>query len=107
MPAIIKPVKIYDQTTVICELSDVPSYYAVFTKDISGFTDHVEDIFPETMCGYLEYLDALRESGETNMYLAAPYLVRQFPEIHEPTSHAVLIYWMQTFSNRHPKNLPR
>lgn len=94
MPAIIKPVKIYDQTTVICELSDVPSYY-------------VEDIFPETMCGYLEYLDAMRESGETNMYLAAPYLVRQFPEIHEPTSHAVLIYWMQTFSNRHPKNLPR
>lgn len=57
----------------------------------------------------LEYLDELRESGETNMYGAGRYLEAEFPdELLEGRSfhsskkaHAVLAYWMETFSERH------
>ena len=30
---------------------------------------------------HLEYLDHLRESGETNMFGAGPYLQRDFPKL--------------------------
>jgi len=51
---------------------------------------------------YLQYLDALRESGDTNMFGAAPYLVREFGmEIGQ--ARAVLRTWMETFSERHAK----
>lgn len=53
----------------------------------------------------LDYLDELRESGETNMFGAGPYLDAQFPELwmggDPPRSYrssinakAVLAYWM-------------
>lgn len=49
----------------------------------------------------LVYLDELRESGETNMYGARPYVAREF---NLPLNEAgkVLTYWMKTFSERHP-----
>lgn len=49
---------------------------------------------------HLEYLDFLRETGVTNMYGAAPYLVQEF-EIDQTTARAYLSYWMRTFSERH------
>jgi len=48
----------------------------------------------------LVYLDALRESGETNMYGAGPYLVAGFG-LTRAESHRVLAYWMKTFRERH------
>lgn len=48
---------------------------------------------------YLEYLDGLRESGITNMYGATPYLMEEF-ELDRREAGAVLVEWMQTFSER-------
>ena len=49
-----------------------------------------------------EYLDALRESGITNMFGAAPYIQEEFG-LDEKEAKALLAEWMQTFSQRHPK----
>jgi len=46
---------------------------------------------------HLEYLDELRESGETNMYGARVYLLREFPVLNKQDAGDILIYWMQTF----------
>ena len=51
---------------------------------------------------HLEYLDALRESGQVNMFGARPYLWREFPDLLESEARRILLYWMQTFSERHP-----
>jgi hypothetical protein len=48
----------------------------------------------------LDYLDELRESGETNMFGAAPYVHEVFG-CGKRTARAVLSYWMATFSERH------
>lgn len=50
----------------------------------------------------LEYLDALRESGVTNMFGAAPYLKKKFPELTEAEARSILVRWMETFTERHP-----
>jgi hypothetical protein len=49
---------------------------------------------------HLTYLDALRESGVTNMYGAGPYLVKEFG-VNKTESRAILGYWMRTFGERH------
>lgn len=51
----------------------------------------------------LEYLDTLRESGETNMFGAGPYLMDEFPELSKRDARDVLMYWMRTFEERHSK----
>ena len=38
---------------------------------------------------HLEYLDALRESGETNMFGARPYQMREFPNSSKDEALAV------------------
>jgi hypothetical protein len=48
---------------------------------------------------YLKYLDAVRLSGLTNMFGAAPYLVCEFPELNKRQARAVLSYWMRTFTS--------
>jgi hypothetical protein len=51
---------------------------------------------------YFIYLDALRESGETNMFAAVPYLKKEFAELKTDKQAAkVLAEWMNTFSERH------
>lgn len=52
---------------------------------------------------YLEYLDDLRDSGVTNMYGAAAYLAEDCPELSIEQSKELLLYWMRTFGERHPK----
>lgn len=52
---------------------------------------------------HLEYLDDLRESGDTNMFAARPYVEREFPELSEDEASKVLLYWMSSFGERHPK----
>ena len=45
---------------------------------------------------HLEYLDGLRESGITNMYGGAAYLVDDF-DLSKKEARGVLFYWMGTF----------
>jgi len=47
------------------------------------------------------FLDELRESGETNMFGAAAYLVAEFGVSREEAKF-LLLNWMQTFEERHP-----
>ena len=49
---------------------------------------------------HLVYLDKLRESGKTNMFGAAPYLIR--PGIGRKEASVILAYWMKSFEERHP-----
>ena len=48
-----------------------------------------------------DYLDALRESGVTNMFGAAPYIVEEFG-VSRTEAKQFLLNWMQTFEERHP-----
>jgi uncharacterized protein YciI len=47
---------------------------------------------------HLSYLDELRESGETNMYGAGPYLMSEFG-VDRERSHEILDYWMKSFGD--------
>lgn len=44
----------------------------------------------------LDYLDDLRESGDTNMFGAAPYVQSQFG-LSKSEAREVVLYWMKTF----------
>ena len=48
---------------------------------------------------YFDYLEQLRQSGETNMYGAAPYLQEEFPELRYAPERAreILLAWFSTF----------
>ena len=48
---------------------------------------------------HLKYLDNLRESGQTNMFGAGSYLEKKFKM---DKARKVLVYWMETFGERHP-----
>ena len=49
-----------------------------------------------------DYLDALRDSGATNMFGAAPYLVEEFG-VNRHEAKNLLFTWMKTFEERHPQ----
>jgi len=42
------------------------------------------------------FLDALRESGETNMFFATPYLMNEFG-IEKNEARKILVEWMESF----------
>lgn len=44
-----------------------------------------------------EFLDELRESGVTNMFGAAPYLIEEFPELTKVEARTIVSEWMRTF----------
>ena len=44
------------------------------------------------------YLNDLRSSGETNMFGAAPYVHREFPELSKAESRKLTALWMKNFS---------
>ena len=48
----------------------------------------------------LEFLDELRESGVTNMWGATPYIQDEF-NLDKGNASLVLLYWMDTFAERH------
>ena len=52
---------------------------------------------------HLRYLDQLRESGVTNMFGAVPFILLEFPDLSEQEAKQVLLYWMKTFGDRHPR----
>lgn len=47
---------------------------------------------------HLEYLDELRESGETNMWGAGVYLENEF-RLNSKDAKEILFYWMKSFGN--------
>ena len=49
---------------------------------------------------FFEFLDELRESGVTNMYGAAPYLVKEFG-MPKMEAYRILEAWMDSFAERH------
>ena len=49
---------------------------------------------------HLVFLDGLRESGDTNMYGARPYLQDEYPELSPREAGKVVSYWMETFGNK-------
>lgn len=51
---------------------------------------------------YFVYLERLRQSGETNMYGAAPYLQAEFPELRYDRNKAgdILLAWIRTFNEK-------
>ena len=50
----------------------------------------------DAMKTYFDYLVELRDSGETNMWGAAPYLQRRFGLSYEQ-SKQVLLAWIRSF----------
>lgn len=44
-----------------------------------------------------EYLNELREEGETNMYGARPYLMDNFIGLTKDEASDILKYWMESF----------
>jgi hypothetical protein len=46
---------------------------------------------------HLIFLDELRESGETNMFGARPYVMEEFEDLTEEQASAIVLYWMKTF----------
>jgi hypothetical protein len=61
-----------------------------------------DNFTPTATTEHLEYLDALRDSGATNMFGAAPYLQEEFA-LSKAEARSILGEWMRTFSERHPK----
>lgn len=51
------------------------------------------------MESYFKYLDDLRESGTTNMFGAAPYLMRRFG-LGKSEARTVLMQWMSSYEER-------
>ena len=49
---------------------------------------------------HLEYLDDLRESGETNMFGARPYLIEEYSDLTKQEARTILTYWMKTFGQK-------
>lgn len=49
---------------------------------------------------HLEFLDALRESGATNMFGSRPYLQNEFPALSKNEASAIITHWMRTFEAR-------
>lgn len=58
-------------------------------------TEEEEEVF--------DYLDELRESGETNMFGATQYIQEEF-DMDKATARAYLMKWMKTYSDKHPKD---
>jgi len=49
---------------------------------------------------HLVYLDDLRDSGETNMFGAGPYVEATF-DLNKKEARSIVKYWMETYSERH------
>lgn len=49
---------------------------------------------------YFVYLDNLRDSGVTNMFGAAPYLMSEFG-LQKKEADSFVLEWMDTYNDRH------
>lgn len=62
-----------------------------------------EEFTQDDLDMYFEFLDDLRESGETNMFGAGPYLQDAY-SLNKKEAKAVVLEWMETFGERHPQH---
>ena len=51
---------------------------------------------------HLTALDRIRESGLVNMWGGSEPLRQVFPDLTVKQSAEILLYWMETFTERHP-----
>lgn len=58
-----------------------------------------DEFFDEDM---FDFLDDLRDSGEINMWAAAPYIQEAY-NLDSDDARDVLVKWMHTYGDRHPK----
>ena len=61
-----------------------------------------DDEIPATF-DHLHFLDGLRDSGITNMFSAVESLQEAFPELSRQEAKIILVFWVETFVERHPK----
>ena len=54
------------------------------------------------LTSYFSYLDALRISGVTNMFGAAPYVSEAF-DVDAKVARKALTLWMETFNDKPPE----
>ncbi len=47
---------------------------------------------------HLDYLDELRESGDTNMFGAGPYMQGEFG-VNKREAKEIVLYWMKSFGD--------
>ena len=59
---------------------------------------HDKQIGNKMMKEYFDYLNELRESGETNMFGAGSYLQEEFG-LSRKESREVLLAWMKSFNS--------
>lgn len=59
--------------------------------------DGIEQARAELREEVFDFLDDLRESGATNMFGAAPYIMDFFPELSKREAREYLKEWMETF----------
>ena len=55
---------------------------------------------------YFIFLEKLRRTGATNMYMAAPYLVSNFHEINYPEAIRILVDWMNSYNDFDYRSIP-
>lgn len=53
---------------------------------------------PNVTADVFGYLDALRDSGITNMFGARPYIEQEFPDLPMVEAKSCLTAWMNTFN---------
>jgi hypothetical protein len=46
---------------------------------------------------YFDFLEELRESGQTNMFSARPYLQTAFPDLSNVQAKVILVKWMESY----------
>jgi hypothetical protein len=46
---------------------------------------------------YFDFLEELRESGQTNMFGARPYLQAVFPDLSDREAKMILVKWMESY----------
>jgi len=46
---------------------------------------------------YFDFLEELRESGQTNMFSARPYLQAVFPDLSDVQAKVILVKWMESY----------
>jgi len=72
--------------------------------DKCKFADCVDDCVDGSYCeshaAMFEYLDELRDSGDTNMFGAGPYVADEFG-LSKAEARIVLRAWMETYGQRH------
>jgi len=51
------------------------------------------------------FLDALRQTGVTNMFSAKPYLQKRYPILKSNEAGDMLVTWMETFGGERHKHV--